>query len=525
MFDLLILGGTVIDGTGKPRYRGDVGVTGGRVDAVGDLSGAEAHEVIDAKGMIVAPGFIDPHSHSEPAFFDPKVPELKLRQGITTEIVQHCGGGLSPVTEANIGHLSDVVKNEDGTPRWTSLGGLIDALDDRPLTVNVGFLVPHGTLRAAVLAMDNRAPDAEEMAQMERLLAREVDEGALGMSSGLVYLPGCFAKTDEIINLCRHLAASGGVYCPHMRNEGYHLEEGINESLTIVEKSGAALQVVHLKALGKDNWHKTPAVIAMLDAARARGLRVTADQYPYVAGSGGLTTVLPRWAMAGGIEAMLDRLRDPEIRAKIRAEYDLEATAWDNRGKSLGWENMVVASVHTTKNRSLEGKSLQQIARERGRDEALAVFDLLLEEDGKVGLINYFGCEESIEQFMKVPYVAVCTDAGVPVGSSAHPRGFGAMPRVLGRYVRERGVISLEEAVRKMTSLPSATFGLGDRGVLQRSAPADIVVFDPDRVIDNSTFADPYPYPSGIEFVVVNGEVEIRGGEFTGKTAGQVLTR
>jgi N-acyl-D-aspartate/D-glutamate deacylase len=522
LFDLLILGGMVIDGTGQPRFRADVGVTGGRVDAIGNLCGAEAHDTIDASGMVVSPGFIDPHSHSEPAFLEPEIPQNKLRQGITTEITQHCGGGLSPVTEANIGHLSDVVKNPDGTPRWASLGGLIEAMKQRPLPVNVGFLVPHGTLRAAVLAMDNRPPTAEEMAQMERLLQRELDEGALGMSSGLVYLPGCFAKTDEIINLCRHLAPSGGVYCPHMRNEGYHLEEGIGESLRIIEESGAALQVVHLKALGKDNWHKTGAVIEMLDAARTRGLKVTADQYPYIAGSGGLTTNLPRWVMGGGIGAMLRRLRDPELRTKIRAEYELEATAWDNRGKSLGWENMVVASLQ--KNKSLEGKSLQQIAEERGQDVVLMMFDLLLEEDGKVSIINYFGSEESIEQFMKVPYVAVCTDAGVPTGSGAHPRGFGAMPRVLGRYVRERGVISLEEAVRKMTSLPSATFGLGDRGTLQRSAPADIVVFDPDRVIDNSTFANAYQYPSGIEFVVVNGEVEIRGGQFTGRTAGQILT-
>jgi N-acyl-D-amino-acid deacylase len=525
MVDLLIANGTVIDGTGTRGCPADVVVERGVIGAIGSFSRIEAVRMIDASGLVVAPGFIDPHSHSEASFFGDEIPQLKVRQGITTEVVQHCGGGISPVTGLNLNHLSSLVKDEDGKPRWTSLGQMTSVLSKRRLPVNVAFLAPHGTLRAAAMGMDNRAPTEDEMALMERLLQRELDEGAIGLSSGLVYLPGCFAGTEEIVRLCRRLPAVDGVYVPHMRNEGYHLEDAVDESLDIARRSGAALEIAHLKALGKDNWHKTSAIVQMLDSARAGGMKVSADQYPYIAGSGGLTTVLPRWAVAGGAGPMLARLRDPQLRARMRAEYDLDAEAWDNRGKSLGWENMVVAAVGSDKNKSLEGKSLLQIADERGVDPVTVVFDLLLEENGKVSLINYFGSEDSVEEFMKAPYVSVCTDAGVPEGSSAHPRGYGAFPRVLGRYARERGVVSLEEAVRKMTSLPSAVFGLGDRGVLRPGSPADIVVFDAARVIDCSTFTDPYQYPDGIVHVVVNGEVEVLNEEFTGKTSGQVLTR
>ena len=522
MFDILITRGTVIDGTGRSGYPAEVGIKMGRVGAIGNLNGARGRLTIDAAGMVVAPGFIDPHSHSDAAFLEPPIPELKVRQGITTEVVQHCGGGISPITPKNSAHLPGVTRTPDGRPRWQSLGGLLDLMGKAPLPTNVAFLAPHGTIRAAVMGMDNRAPTEDEMQRMEDLLQRELEEGAVGLSSGLVYLPGCFAQTEELMRLCRHVGRAGGVYATHMRNEGYHLEEAINESVAISEQSGAALEIAHLKTLGKDNWHKTSWVIDALSRARARGVRVTADQYPYVAGSGGLTTVLPRWAVAGGTGAMLARLRDPETRKKIRAEYDLDATAWDNRGKSLGWENMVVAA--TSKNQALEGKSLLQIAQERDRDPAETVFDLLLEEDGRVTLINYFGSEESIETFMRLPYVAACTDAGVPTGASAHPRAYGTMPRILGRYVRQHKVISIEEAVRKMTSLPASIYGFKDRGVLRPSASADIVVFDPERVIDNSTFTNPYAYPTGIEHVVVNGEVEVSRGQFTGRTAGQVLT-
>jgi N-acyl-D-amino-acid deacylase len=523
MFDILIKGGLVVDGTGKPGYRADVGVSGDRIEYIGTLDQAEARRVIDATPYIVAPGFIDAHSHSDARLIQRPIPEPKVRQGITTEVVGQCGTSISPVTSKSRSILPEMVGWGLKAPTWDSFAGLRDVYEHTPLPVNAAFLVGHGALRMGVMGMDDRPPTSEEMAKMEGLLDRELDEGAIGFSTGLIYPPCSFSVDEEVTRLCSRSARADGVFTIHMRNEAEYLEESVERTLKMADVSGVRLQISHLKGFGRDNWSKMDKVIERMDAARASGVRVTCDQYPYVAGSTSLRTVLPRWVMDGGIPGMMSRLRDPQQRAKAKSWYDLDVRVWDNRSKNIGWENMVIASCKTDANRGLEGKNLKELAEIRKCDPADAMFDLLLEEEGAVSLVVFYGCEDNIDKVLRYKHAAMCTDAGNFEGQP-HPRVYGSFPRTLGRYVRERGVIPVEEAVRKMTSLPASIYGLRQRGVLRNNAFADIVLFDPKTVNDRSTFTAPHQYPVGIEYVIVNGVTTIDAGAFTGQTGGHVLS-
>lgn len=525
MFDLLIKDGLLIDGTGKAAYKSDLAVKDGRIAAIGQMGEAEAVHVIDAVGKVVAPGFIDTHSHSELRLLDSPIPEAKLRQGITTEILGQDGLSVAPVRSQDIALYHQLLAGLLGNPKvewnWSSVTDYLERLERQGIPVNVAYLVPHGMLRIIAMGMESRPASARELELMKRLLADAMAQGALGLSTGMIYPPCSYATDQELVDLTAEVARLGGNFVIHMRNEGQWLLESVAQTLEICRRSGVALHISHFKAFGKANWHKPPKVLELVDSACADGLTVTADQYPYIAGSTLLTACLPQWTLAGGTQACLERLA--KERATIKEWFKKDVTVWDNRSISIGWENIIVSSVKTEANRWTEGLSIAEIAQRRSSDPVDALCDLLLEEELAVTQIMFYGCEDNIVTYMSYPKTMICTD-GI-YGGRPHPRLYGSFPRVLGRYVREQGLFSLEEAIHKMTGLPAATFGLCDRGKLAENYAADIVVLDPAVVVDKATFEKPEQYPLGIEYVIVNGKVAINQGGFTGATAGRRLSR
>jgi N-acyl-D-amino-acid deacylase len=516
--DVLLTGVDVIDGSGSPPYRADVGLEGDRIAAIGDLSAGAAQTVIDGRGLVAAPGFIDMHSHSD--FTLPINPRAKskIHQGVTTEVVGMCGSSPAPLDPAG------KERRERADPRlpwdWDTFAAYLDALRANGISVNIVPMVGHGTVREFVLGLEDRPPAPDELDRMARAVAQAMDEGAWGLSSGLIYPPSVYADTEELVALSHVPAARGGFYFSHIRGESETLLDAVAEAIEIGERAGLPVQIAHFKATGEEHWSRLPAALDLLDRARARGVDVAADRYPYIASSTSLSASLPHWAHDGGRDVLLARLRDPAQRQRVRD---------DPVTRSRRWDRTVIA--YAPDHAAWEGRSIVEIAADRGQEAAPAetVFDLLLEAEGRTSVIHFGMCEDNLAAVLRHPAIMIGSDGSAlnpcgPLGEGkAHPRNYGTFPRVLGKYAREEGVLSLPEAVHKMTGLPASRLGLRDRGLLRAGWAADLVLLDPAAVCDRATFTDPYRYPQGIDYVFVNGQGVITPAGHSGALPGRVL--
>jgi N-acyl-D-amino-acid deacylase len=526
MLDVLIENGRILDGCGNPWFRGDIGIQEGRIVQIGALRGKKAKTQIDAQDWIVAPGFIDIHCHCDAVPFVSPREEGRILQGITTETIGNCGVSLAPVESATLGILQKYVApfcfEAPLEWNWRTLSDFLDRIEKRQSFTNIASWVGHGTVRIAVMGMDNRRPTAKELSQMKQRIRQSMDDGAFGLSSGLIYPPGVYSDAEEMIELCKTVAEKGGVYTTHIRNEYDLVLEAVKEAIEVAEQSGAPTIIAHHKTAGKRNWGKSRQTLQLIAEARERGTDVVCDAYPYEAGSTFLWAVLPPWAQEGGIGKMLERLRSPSDRKRIKENFIRGIPGWPNLVEGSGWEGIMVSSCK--RNKGWEGKTIQQIALARQVDPADALLDILWEEEAEVLMVIFGMAEEDVAAILKHPAVMVGSDA-IPSVGKPHPRFFGTFPRILGKYVREGQTLELSEAVRKMTSMPAQRLGLPDRGKIQIGMWADIVIFDPQAIGDRATYADPRQYPTGIHYVLVNGQIAVQHGKTTGILAGKVLRK
>jgi N-acyl-D-amino-acid deacylase len=529
-FDLLIKNGRILDGTGNPYYTADIGVSAGKIRQIRKgIDPARASRVIDARGLTVTPGFFDAHSHDDHYLLaDPQCHD-KVLQGVTTTVIGNCGLSIGPATEE---HRADMVtffkmaggkhvKEEDLDVR--ALGDYLRKIESSRPGINVLPLVGHSIVRIAALGFANRRPTDGELATMKKLVRDSMADGAWGLSTGLIYAPGNYATTEEIIELSRVVGEFGGIYTTHMRNEGDLEIPAIAETIRIGEEAGVPVHISHHKVTGKANWGRSIETLRMMAEARARGVQVTCDQYPYNAGSTFLAAILPPRVLAGGPEVFSEKLKDPKFRAEVIDIVEREKVeGWENMIQGAGFEGIMISVCPG--HPEYVGKSIADIAGKENRSPFDVLFDLVVEEKLAVMVILFMMTEEDIQRIMRDPLTMVGTD-GIPGFGleKVHPRMTGTFPRILGRYVREQGVLTLEEAIRKMTSFPAQTFGVRDKGVLKEGFDADIVVFDPETIIDRSTYDDPNQKPEGIHYVVVNGEIAVDHGKLLGATSGRVL--
>jgi dihydroorotase/N-acyl-D-amino-acid deacylase len=528
MFDMVVSGGTVVDGSGGIPYRADVAIEGNTIAAVGDLAGYAAARRIDASGMVVAPGFIDSHCHSELSLVADPTAESKLRQGVTTEILGNCGWSAFPFDEGSGAALKDLSRPIFGHPEvewsWSDLAGYFDCLEKQGTAVNVATLVGHGNVRAAVLGLEDREPTTREREAMMSEVQKAMDQGALGISSGLGYPPGVYASTTELKELVTVSSRAGGLYATHLRDQVDGLVDSVREALEIGRQSHAHVLISHHKSVGSRNFGKVQDSLSLLDIAREEGVETSSDIYPYVAGSSSMVMLFSPWVWTGGPEATLARLRDPAARARMAQDFETGLPGWENRVAAVGWKNVIVAHVGSEKNRSLKGLTVEAAAAKLGKTALDFVCDLLVEESLDVGDLTVNSCEEDLRAVLTHPLTVVGSD-GLDVGDLPHPRQYGTFPRVLARYVREEAVLTLESAVHKMTGQTAAIFGLTGLGRLLKGYHADLVVFDPGTVSDTATYEDPRRFPVGIDHVMVGGILSVADGRLTGDLGGQVKRR
>ena len=525
--DLAITNGRVLDGTGSPAQRGSVAIEGDRIVAVGPEADRKARRTIDAEGMVVSPGFIDMHTHSDLVpLVEPGCP-AKVMQGVTTDVIGQDGLSYAPLTDETLPYFRTTLKALNGDPAgldwdWRSVAEYLDRFD-RCVAVNVAFLAPHGNLRAAVLGLEDRAPSRSELDEMKRLLDRAMREGAFGLSTGLTYAPCSFGDAHELTGLCEVVARHGGYFAPHMRNYGAEMEAAVEEVIGIATTAGVPLHLTHFHASFSTGKGKADLYLERIAAARRAGLDVTLDAYPYLAASTFLAGLLPSWAHEGGPERLLRRLGDPEARSKIR--HEMEVSGSDGLQKlPAQWETIVVTDVENERSAGLVGLSFAEIAGRLGKAPFDCFVDLLVEEKLAVSCLLFIGHEENLQKLVRDPALMAGSD-GLLIGRRPHPRAWGTFARYLARYTRELGVLSLPECVRKMTSLPARRLGLPDRGTLRPGMMADLVVFDPDRVQDTATYENPKSYPEGVPYVIVNGQVVKDAGQPTDALPGRALRR
>jgi dihydroorotase/N-acyl-D-amino-acid deacylase len=528
-YELLIRNGLVIDGSGRPGYIADVAINGDRIVRIGKLKNAGGVREIDAAGMVVAPGFIDMLGQSETyLLIDPRAMS-KVMMGVTTEITGE-GESIAPVNERLIKEQEDFNRRYKLTIDWRTLGEYFSRLEKQGSGVNLATFVGATQVREYVLGFDNRPPTPAELEQMKELVAAAMGDGALGLSTSLQYVPARFAKTDEIVELAKVARQYGGIYATHQRSEANALDESLNEVFQIARRAQIPVEIWHLKTAYKKNWGRMPEVLAKIRRARAQGLDITADIYPYIAGSTSLSACLPPWGLEGGTEKMLARLRDPSIRERLKQEITTDSKEWENiyLGSGLA-PGVLIGSVINRDLETMQGKRLSQIAEEQGKDPLDALFDLILADHGQTGAIYFMMSEDDMRAAMRAPFVSFCTDSGARAndgplaGSKSHPRGWGSYPRILGRYVRGEHLLTLEKAIQKMTGMPAKRVGLRDRGLLREGMFADITVFDPRLVMDRATFEVPNQYPDGIKYVIVNGQISVDDGKRTSALAGRPL--
>jgi N-acyl-D-amino-acid deacylase len=522
-FDLLIIGGLIYDGSGQPGIISDLAIKNGKLVAFGDLKNKSAQRKIEATDLAVAPGFIDFHSHSDEELLLGGEAQSKIRQGVTTEIIGQDGDSVAPLTEKMRAKWSENLKATYGVESdWVDFAGYFRRLERQKIITNVISMVGQGSLREYVVGEDNRPATSEEIEKMKALAREAFRQGVYGISSGLEYTPGSFATAEEIIEVCQALAGRG-IYSTHMRNEDDHVLEAIDEAIRIGRESGVALNISHLKAQNPKNWDKVPLILDKLDQARAAGMQVTCDRYPYIAYNTGLSSLFPLWSREGGSEKFVSRLQDPVLQDRLRQEASSKVA---NLG---GWQTVMISSLAKNPEREkYEGRNFAELSQD-GTDPFKLLVDLVAKEEGGGSMVGFGMSEEELAGVLTYSHAMVASDGSALATSgklrfgNPHPRSFGTFPRVLGKYVREEKLFSLAEAIRKITLLPASALGIKNRGFLQAGNDADVVIFDPKHVSDRATWTAPHQYPEGIRFVVVNGAIVIDNGEFTGKLAGRVL--
>ena len=525
--DLLIRGGRVIDGAGNPWFEADLGIADGRVAAVGRLAGARAARTIDASGLFVCPGFVDMHTHSDLQLLANPAHEAKVHQGVTLEVLGQDGLSYAPVDDDVLAQLRGQLAAWNDDPAgfawtWRTVGEYLDRLDEG-IAVNACYLVPHGTVRMCVVGLDDRPPTGAELSRMKELVADGLEQGAVGLSAGLTYTPGMYADDDELVALCEVLRPQGGFYCPHHRNYGLHALEAYRDSIEIARRARVPLHLAHAHLGYEVNRGRAPELLAMVDAARADGVDVTMDTYPYLAGATYLHAFLPSWMHAGGSTETLARLRRDDLRERLRVE--LEETGSDGfHDLPIDWDIVVISGVRTPAAARWVGRSVAEAAAEAGLRPIDFLCELLVEEELGVACIAHIGNEENVRTIMTHPAHTAGSD-GILVGERPHPRSYGTFPRYLGVYVRELGILGWEQAIRKMTSLPCQRLGFPDRGLLRPGMAGDVVCFDPLTVADRATYDEPRQLPDGIPYVIVNGRVVVDDGRHTGELAGRALRR
>ena len=527
-FDIIIKGGTVYDGTGRAPRRADVGILKDRIAAIGNLSRATAPTIVDAKGLAVAPGFINMLAHSESSLIVDPRSLSELKQGVTTQIFG----------EFSMGPLNDQMKQRmRGTQgdakyeiEWTTLSEYLNYLEKRGISQNVASFIGAVTIRENVIGLEDKPPTPAQLDEMRELVRREMEAGALGITTALIYPPAFFAKTDELIELCKVAAKYRGKYTTHMRSEGNQLLEAVQETIRISREAGLPAEIYHLKASGESNWPKMDQVIRMIEGARRKGLKITANMYTYPAGGTGLDASMPPWVWDGGREAGYKRLQDPATRQKIAQAIRTPSNDWENLYMLAGSpDRLLLASFRTEKLKPLAGKTLAEVAKMRGKDPVETIMDLVLEDRSRIGTIYFLMSEENIKKQIRRPWVSFGSDAAsiAPEGnvlrSSAHPRAYGNFARLLGKYVRDEKVISLPEAIRRLTGLPATNLELDHRGFLKPGMFADVVIFDPQTIADRATFENPHQLSVGVKDVFVNGVQVLKDGEHTGTKPGRAL--
>ncbi|MCX8160051.1 MAG: D-aminoacylase [Candidatus Saccharicenans sp.] len=522
--DLLIRDALVVDGSGRPPYQADVGISGKHIKIIGKLRNRKARRVIEARGLCLTPGFIDVHTHTDVELLVCPTADSLVRQGITTAVGGNCGSSRFPLTPEMKETENRYLKEELGIEvDWTDLAGFYRRLSNRGIGINYATLVGQGTVRAAVVGYDNRQASAAELARMKELVSQALKQGALGLSTGLEYAPGSFASTDELVELAGVLRQSNRVYATHMRDEEDGVLEALEEAITIARKAGVSLEVSHLKVGYPRNWAKIGELLGKIDEALASGVRIAADVYPYTAFATGLSIFFPLWVREGKKEDFLGRLKNPELQARLR---EAVSQAEQNVGT---WDKVLISSVRTEKNRWLEGLNLEQASRLKGKDIFTFIRDLLLEEEGQVSMVCFAMSEDNLKKILRHPLTCLCTDgelastSGVLLRGKPHPRYYGSFPRALAEYVRKEKLMPLEEMVRKMTSAPAEKFGLKQRGRIKEGYAADLVLFDFDKIRDKATWSEPHQYPEGIHYVMVNGRIVVEEDRFTGDLAGEIL--
>ncbi len=525
MFDILIRRADIVDGTAAPRRTADVGITGDRIAALAPHLEGEARRTIEARGLVLAPGFIDIHCHSDIALLENPRAEIKLFQGVTTEVLGNCGTSLAPLTPESRDQLAGNTLVSAvpwrGPVDWLSFGEYAERLEGGGLSVNVAGLVGHGTLRMAAMGMADGAPDSAQMARMRDLLAEALSQGACGLSSGLIYAPGCYADTRELSELAQVLHTSGGFYATHMRNEARYVLEAIEETLEIGRRARVPVHISHLKVAGRANWRLADAVVEKIESARRAGVDVTCDVYPYFCSSTTLLAVLPPWCLEGGIPSLMARLEKREVRRRIIGQIRDGLPGWENMYQNAGWEKITIAAVGSRERRHMEGRTIAALAEAAGQDPFTFVLDLIAAEQGAVAIISESMNEAVMERFLTLPFARVGSD-GDPGGSHPHPRLYGTFPRVIAHFVRDRGLLSLEEAVAKMTAMSADRLGLAAVGRIAEGLAADAVLFDPLTFRDRATYDDPCQYPEGLAAVIVNGRLTIDANGHTGAAAGRL---
>ena len=523
-YDVVFVGGRVVDGTGAPWFRADVGIVGDRIAAIGELSGAAAMRRIDASRLIVVPGFIDMLGQSEYNVLVDNRAASKITQGITTEITGE-GQSIAPLNGRMVEDMKDVSAHYGVTPDWTTLSGYWKAFERARPAINLGTFVGAGGVRDLVIGKDERPANREELAAMEAAVARAMEEGAFGLSTSLAYVPDRFASTEEIVALAKVAARYGGTYITHQRDEGDGIDGSLDEVFRIAREARIPAQIYHLKTAGMRNWGRMPAVLRRIEQARQEGLDVSADIYPWAASSNSLDASLPLWVREGGREKLLARLQDPATRARVRADFPKDNPDWNDEPGS----RILITTVLNPTLKRYEGQRISEIARAEKKDPLDVLLDLVIADHANVGRVTFSMSEDDVRSALAHPFVSMGTDSGARAEDGiysqekSHPRAWGSASRILGHYVRDEKLLPLEEAIRKMTSLPASRMGLADRGILRPGMAADVVAFDPATVRDRSTYADPLHYSEGIPFVMVNGKFVVEGGKITNERPGRPL--
>lgn len=527
-YDVILRGGTLYDGSGGMPRIGDVAIQGDRIAAVGDLGEAKGKREIDVKGLAVAPGFLNMLSWATESLIVDGRGESDIRQGVTLEVFGE-GWSMGPLNERM---KKDTVEQQGDIKfdvTWTTLGEYLEHLTTRGVSPNVASFLGATTVRIHELGYENRPPTAEELVRMRRLVSQAMEEGALGIGSSLIYAPAFYAGTDELVALCEEAGKHGGMYISHLRSEGNRLLEAVDELIDIARRAKVPAEIYHLKAAGKDNWGKLDAVIKKIEEARAQGVRITTDMYTYTAGATGLDAAMPPWVQEGGLKAWIERMKDPATREKLKKEMTTPTDAWENLYLAAGPDKTLLVAFKNDALKPLTGKSLAEVAKLRGKSPEETAMDLVIEDDSRVGTVYFLMSEDNVRRQTALPWMSFGSDAealapeGVFLKSNPHPRAYGNFARLLGKYVREDKALTLEEAVRKLTSQPAENLGIKERGRLAQGFFADLAVFDPAKIADHATFDKPHQYATGMRHVFVNGVQVLQDGEHTGAKPGRVV--